>query len=124
MHRSDSRSAFFHWSKYARTESSACMQDNFAAQLLCADAGQIFRNRRDSMVRRGDQNDLRREHLARQECVCMPGANKTHSFACARLASRHDGADLPSQLTQAASQRAAHPACTDDRKAPWHYMLG
>jgi len=100
------------------------VQNDFTAQLFGANTRQLVGYLGYTAIRCSYQNNLCSDYLTRQESVCVPGSDGSYDFTRSRLAARHHRPDLPSQLAQTTPQRAAHPACTDDRKASWHYMLG
>jgi len=124
MHRSDRRAALPERIENIRAQRPAGVQNDFTAQFLSADACQILGYLGHTAVGRSNQDNLCSDYLTRQESMRVTGSDGSYDFARGRLAARHYRADLPSQLTQATSQRAAYATCTDDRKAPWHYMLG
>lgn len=100
------------------------MQYDLTLQLFRTDTGQLFGHFGEAAVRRSNQDQLGREHLPRHKRMRVTHSDGSHRFAGAGLTARHDCADLPTEIMEAPSECAPYASRTDDRKGPWHYMLG
>ncbi len=107
----------------ARVQRAASVQHHFPAQFFGPNARKLLSNSRDFVIRRGNQNDRRRQDLPPHSSARLPRSDESNSTARTRLAARNDGADLPRQFAQTAPQRAPHAPGSDDSKAIFHPVV-
>ncbi len=123
MHGPDRRAMFPRRVEHPRVQRAAGVQHHFPAQFFGTNARKLLSNSRDFVIRRGNQNDRRRQDLPLHSSARLPSSDESNGTARTRLAARNDGADLPSQFAQTASQRSPHAAGADDRKATFHRVI-
>ena len=124
MHATNRRAALFHCFERARIQRAAGVQNCFAAQLFPTDPRQLLRNFGHSVVRHGDENQVRRKDLPRHSCTWNASANESNGPARTRFAPCYNRADLPALFAQAVPQGASHTPCANQRQARLHHVLG
>ena len=93
-------------------------------EFFAANPRQFLRDIRDLVIGSGDQDHTRREDLPSQSRRGLPCSNEPNGAARTRIAAGNDGANLPPQFGQAASQRTSYASRPDDGKAILHHVLG
>jgi len=99
------------------------VQGSPAAQFRAADARQILSDGGNFVIRRSDENHLRRQNRPRYAGMGAPRADETNGFSCVGFFAGNDRAYLPSQFPETAPQRATHASGTYDGEAILHHVL-
>jgi len=95
-------------------ESTACVQDDFAAPFCSGDASQFARNSYESGVGSGEQNDVSVQGRLGDRGVWRSGGDRADCGARRGGGLRDDGADSPAEFAETLSEGLSHASGADD----------
>ena len=117
VHGSGERSDGAHWFQGGRVTSSAGVENDFPAELLSADAGELCGNFRNFVI--GDTYEDRSggEGVVGDAGDRLTGSDEFGGFAGGGFGLSGDDENAPSAFVQEAAQRAPHAASTENGQA-------
>jgi len=99
---------------------AAGVQNDFPAELLCADAGELLGNLGDSVIGDAHQDGFGREDVMRDSRDGLTSADEFRGLARGEFGVCGDDESAPAAFVQQAAQRATHAASTENGQALWH----